>query len=222
MFRRIVVSACLAGLLGGLVLTGVQWFQVVPIIAQAEIYEPAGTVPKTHSNGSDHDHAAWAPGEGGERTLWTAIANVGMAIGFTLLLVAIFSLRENVTWRQGLLWGLGGFAAFFALPAVGLAPELPGTATAALEQRQVWWVMTVAMSAAGLALAALGRSWALKAVGVVLVLAPHALGAPQPETHSALAPSDLSQTFVFATALANAVFWLVLGASSAIAFKKLA
>jgi len=40
-FRRIVFSACLAGLVSGLVLTGAQSFFVQPIIAEAESYEHA-------------------------------------------------------------------------------------------------------------------------------------------------------------------------------------
>ena len=224
MFRRIVVSACLAGMLGGLVLTAVQWIQVVPIIAKAETYEVSGAASDDHADGdvNTHEHRSWVSEDGFKRTLWTAVANVGTAIGFALLLAAIFSLRRDVTWRQGLLWGLGGYAAFFALPALGMAPELPGTQSAALEQRQVWWLMTVVLSAAGLWLAALGHSWAYKAVGIVLVVIPHAVGAPHPETHSSLAPADLAHTFLIATAIANAIFWLVLGTSSAVAFKKLA
>jgi predicted cobalt transporter CbtA len=37
-----------------------------------------------------------------------------------------------------------------------------------------------------------------------------------------LAPADLTHTFLIATAITNAIFWLVLGTSSAVAFKKLA
>ena len=226
MFRRIVASACLAGLLGGLVLTAVQLLQVIPIIAQAESYEVPQATEETHDHSDDdhssHDHGAWAPDDGFERTLWTAAANVGMAIGFGLLLVAIYSLRGNVGWRQGLLWGVGGYAAFFALPALGLAPELPGTESAALEYRQVWWIATVVASSVGLALAFLCRQTLLKGLGVVLVIVPHVVGAPHPEVHTSLVPVELAETFLYATALANAAFWLVLGASSAIAFKKLA
>lgn len=226
MFRRIVVSACLAGMLGGLVLTAVQLLQVIPIIAQAETYEVSQPAEATHDHSSDneggHDHASWAPDDGFERTLWTAVANVGMAIGFGLLLVAIYSLRNNVTWRQGLLWGAGGYAAFFALPALGLAPELPGTESAALEYRQFWWLATVVASSIGLAMTCLCRQSLLKGVGVLLIIAPHAMGAPQPEVHTSLAPVELAESFLIATAIANATFWLVLGASSAIAYQKLA
>ena len=56
----------------------------------------------------------------------------------------------------------------------------------------------------------------LLGIGFVLI------GAPHPETHGSLAPAELAETFIIASAIANAIFWLVLGASSAVVFKKLA
>ena len=171
---------------------------------------------------ADHEHDGWAPQDGFERTFWSGVANVGMGIGFALLLAAAFSFRSSVSWRQGILWGLGGYAAFFALPAFGLPPELPGTEAAALQDRQAWWVVTVTLSAIGIALLGLTRGWPWKAVGIALIALPHLIGAPHPEIHSALAPPELLQMFIVATAVTNAVFWMVLGAGCAIAFKKLA
>lgn len=229
MFRRIVFSAVLAGVVAGVLLTGIQQLRVAPIIAEAETYETAGPAEEAsaHADGGAHEHDAhehggWSPADGFERTFWTGVANVGMAIGFALLLGAAFSLRENVSWRQGILWGLGGYAAFFALPALGLAPELPGTEAAALEDRQAWWLVTVTLSAIGVALIGLTRGWPWKAVAVVLIAVPHLIGAPHPETYHTLAPAELVRTFIVATAVANAVFWVVLGAGCAIAFRKLA
>ena len=224
MFRRIVFSAAAAGLLAGVLLTAVQQLQVTPIIVEAETYEPAApeAATHTHADGSGHEHDGWSPQDGLERTFWTGVANVGMGIGFALLLVAAFSFRSTVSWRQGILWGLGGYAAFFALPAFGLPPELPGTEAGALQDRQAWWVVTVTLSAVGIALLGLTRGWPWKAVAIALIALPHLIGAPHPETHSTLAPPELLQTFIVATAVTNAVFWMVLGAGCAIAFKKLA
>ena len=224
MFRRIVFSAVLAGVVAGVLLTGIQQLRVAPIIAEAETYETAGPAEEAsvHADGGAHEHDGWSPADGFERTFWTGVANVGMAIGFALLLGAAFSLRENVSWRQGILWGLGGYAAFFALPALGLAPELPGTEAAALEDRQAWWFVTVTLSAIGVALIGLTRGWPWKAVAVVLIAVPHLMVAPHPETYHTLAPAELVRAFIVATAVANAVFWVVLGAGCAIAFRNLA
>ena len=224
MFRRIVFSACLAGLVAGIALTGIQRLQVVPIILEAETYEAAEpeATTRAHADGASHEHDGWSPEGGLERTFWTGVANVGMGIGFALLLGVAFSLRDNVNWRQGILWGLGGYAAFFALPALGLAPELPGTDAGALPNRQAWWLVTVTLSAAGIALLGLARGWPWKAAAVALIAIPHLVGAPHPDSHTTLAPPELLQTFIVATAIANAVFWVVLGTGCAIAFKKLA
>ena len=230
MFKRIVFSAALAGVVAGVLLTGIQQLQVAPIIAEAETYEAVGSEgaagsggeTHAHADGGSHEHDGWSPADGFERTFWTGVANVGMAVGFALLLGAAFSLRENVSWRQGILWGLGGYAAFFALPALGLAPELPGTEAAALESRQGWWLVTATLSAIGVALIGLTRGWRWKAAAVVLIAVPHLIGAPHPETYHSLAPAELVQMFIVATAIANAVFWVVLGAGCAIAFRKLA
>ena len=224
MFRRIVLSAAVAGLVAGIALTAVQQLQVAPIILEAETWEVAesGAATHTHADGSSHAHGAWSPADGFERTFWTGVANVGMGIGFALLLAAAFSLRPGTSWRQGILWGLGGYAAFFALPAFGLPPELPGTESAALQDRQAWWLVTVTLSAAGIALLGLARGWPWKAAGAVFIVIPHLIGAPHPEIHAATAPPELLRTFIVATAVANAVFWVALGAACAIAFKKLA
>ena len=224
MFRRIVFSAVMAGLVAGILLTGIQQLHVVPAILEAETYEApeSGATAHAHADGLQHEHGSWAPGDGLERTFWTGVANVGMGIGFALLLGAAFSLRDNVNWRQGMLWGLGGYAAFFALPALGLTPELPGTEATGLQGRQAWWLVTVTLSAAGVALLGLARGWPWKAAALVLIAIPHLIGAPHPDTYTALAPPELLQTFIAATAIANAVFWVVLGAGCAIAFKKLA
>ena len=43
-----------------------------------------------------HDHGgAWSPHDGIERTFWTGVSNVATAVGFALLLVAVFA------WRGG-------------------------------------------------------------------------------------------------------------------------
>lgn len=227
MFRRIVFSACLAGLVAGLVLTAVQMVRVTPIIVQAETYETASPQTNhTHTqNAQDahaHSHEAWAPADGIERTFWTASSNVLSAIGFALVLAAIYSLRKRVTWWQGVLWGGGGFVVFFVTPAVGLSPEIPGAMAAELSQRQAWWLLTVLGSAAGLALVVFNRVWGWKLLGVGLLLVPHVIGAPQPELYGGNAPQALADAFVMAATVANGVFWVVLGVATAVAFKKLA
>ena len=112
---RVFLAAILGGAVAGCVLALGHQFLVVPMILEAESYETA--------SGDGHDHAhpdeAWAPQDGVERTTYTVLTSVLTAMGFALLLTACYALRRQVTWRQGLLWGLGGFAAFHVAPAVG-------------------------------------------------------------------------------------------------------
>jgi predicted cobalt transporter CbtA len=66
-------------------------------------------------------------------------------------------------------------------------------------------------TATALALLAFGRHWALKLAALALLFVPHLVGAPQPLVHASVAPEYLQRSFVYATALANGVFWLALG-----------
>ena len=208
----------MAGLFSGLVLTGVQMVRVVPIILEAESYE----VPEPQPEGQQQENEAWAPADGLQRSFSTAVSNVLTAIGFALLLAALSSLRNNVGWQQGILWGLAGYAVFFLNPSVGLTPEIPGAQAAALGTRQAWWLATVICTAIGLSVLVFVKHWGWKAAGGLLLVVPHIVGAPQPDVHGGSAPQELAHAFVMATAIANAIFWLVLGASSAWAFGKLA
>ncbi len=209
MFRRIVFAAAVSGLIAGLFLSAAQALRVIPLILEAETYEkaspparalPAGTPALGDEAGIDFS-----------RTALTAVSNVISAIGFALLLVAGFSLRGGSDWRSGILWGLGGFAAFSLAPSLGLPPELPGTFAAPLAGRQVWWAFTAAATSGGLAFAAFSRGWGLKAFGAALIALPHLIGAPQPAQHGGLAPEALMQAFVLAALATSLLYWIVLG-----------
>ncbi|NHZ64817.1 CbtA family protein [Massilia genomosp. 1] len=238
-FNRILASAAAAGILAGLLLTGVQQVQVAPIILQAEVFESAAPValevaaPHSHADATPHEHAdngahesahehgGWQPDDGLERTFYTALANISAGVGFALLLAAAISLHGRASgWRAGLLWGAAGYTAFFVAPSIGLPPELPGTVAAPLLARQLWWTATVAASAGGLALVVFAKNWPLKIAGALLLFVPHLVGSPQPAVHSSSAPPELARSFLYATLLANAAFWLAMGALSGYFYKK--
>lgn len=229
-FSRIVSTAVAAGLLAGLALTAVQMVQVTPIILQAEAYEDtAPAAPPTHAHPAqtaahehEHEHAGWKPENGVERTLYTVLANATMGIAYALLLCAALTVAgPRPTLRQGLLWGAASYVVFFVAPSLGLPPELPGTSAAPLGQRQLWWTLTALSTAGGLALLAFGRHTAPRYIaGMILLVAPQLIGAPQPLVHTRTAPAELVQVFIVASALANAAFWLVLGWFTAYFYKK--
>ena len=212
--KALIISSLWAGLWAGLLLTALQSYQVIPSLLQAEVYEQAAE-HQQHVTGTTHQHEtdAWQPDNGVERTLSTALANVSLAVGFALLLGAASNLRGGIgSWRQGLFWGLAGYSIFFVAPALGLPPELPGTSAADLEARQLWWLMTVFDTALGLWLLVFAKTKLNQLFGAVLLLSPYVIGAPHPEIQGGLAPAELANTFIMATAIANALFWLVLGA----------
>jgi cobalt transporter subunit CbtA len=225
MIKRIARTAGFAGLLGALLLTLLQSFSVAPLILQAETYENApATEVHEHADGAmaahSHDAEAWEPEDGWQRILSTTGGNLVVAVGFALMLAGLYTLRAPSRTAEGLLWGLAGYATFCLAPTLGLPPELPGTAAADLLQRQTWWVGTAASTAAGIALLVFGKHWALKVLGVAIVLVPHVIGAPQPEVHSSLAPQALETQFIIAAQLTNAAFWLALGLISAWLFRR--
>lgn len=217
LFRTIVFAAALAGLLGGLLLTALQQLGTLPLLAQAELLEQA-----TAAAGHGHDGGAWAPQDGLERAGWTLVANIVTGVAFALLLVAGFVLsRRAIGWREGLLWGIGGFAVFALAPSLGLPPALPGMAESALEPRQIWWVGTAAATATGLGLLAFRRGSAWAALAVALLVAPHLIGAPQSEAAHGDAQHALAIRFVTAVLVTSFLFWLALGVLSAVCFARL-
>lgn len=226
MIKRIARTAGFSGLLAALLLTLLQSVWVAPLILEAETYEAASPAATHHSHGEEagaghtYGEEAWSPEDGWQRTLSTTGGNLVVAVGFALILAALYSLREPGRTSTGALWGLAGFAVFCLAPTLGLPPELPGTAAADLAQRQSWWVGTAAATALGLALLVFARHGLLKALGAVLLVVPHVIGAPQPEVHESLAPHALETQFMIASWLTNAAFWLALGLLSAWLYRR--
>lgn len=225
-FKKVIAAAASAGILAGLLLTAVQQVRVVPALLQAEVYEKAAAAafPSGHAERSQgHDREAQRPENGRERVVLSAASNVILALGFALLLGAAMLLSGGTPgWRSGLLWGLAGYAVFFVAPSLGLPPEVPGTESARLSDRQIWWLMTVFLTAAGLAFLVFARTWAIRMLGVVLLGVPHLIGAPQAQVHGSTAPVELLDSFLYATVLANFVFWLSLGGLLGFFYKKMA
>lgn len=233
-FRSIVFSATLAGLIVGVVISVAQFFGTVPLIQQSEVYErKAATVtspaaPQQAGAVHDHDRAhshesEWEPEEGFQRNAFTVAANVLTAIGFALLLTGIYAIQgRQVTWREGLLWGLAGFVVFTAAPGLGLPPELPGMPVAPLTARQTWWIATAAATAGGLWLLAFRPAAWAAVLGLAIIALPHLIGAPlAPESHSDV-PAALSHRFVVVVTLTSLLFWALLGVVSSLAFRRIA
>lgn len=245
LFRRILTAALAVSIVTGLAFALGQHFQVSQLIYAAEAFEGGGAAEATHhqdgaghdaehghhhgETAADHGHAhghggeAWTPADGGERIFYTALSDIFVALAFSVLMLVAMSATylyrgTTVGPARGLAWGIAGFAVFFAAPSLGLPPELPGMQAAGLQARQLWWIATVACTAAALGLFVFARGWK-KAPGVVLLAIPHLVGAPHPhggafagmELDTVATMSELHQQFIAATTVTNAAFWLLLG-----------
>jgi Probable cobalt transporter subunit (CbtA) len=87
-FRSIMFSAVLAGVIVGLTVTVLQQFGTVPLILKSEVYEKAAESKAAshldassvnhHDSANSHDHAqsTWEPSDGFERNAYTVLFNV--------------------------------------------------------------------------------------------------------------------------------------------------
>jgi cobalt transporter subunit CbtA len=233
MIARMVTSALSAGLAAGLFAALLHFAFVQKYILLGEEYESgaavhyAGVADEGEAAGHDHDHAAGAeaehsddptPQDGGfalKRNAFTALFDVLVYCGYGLMLAAGFSLATHygrvITAREGLLWGIAGYAAFQLAPAMGLAPELPGTLAADLTQRQVWWAATALSTAAALALIGYGRGWAMIGAAILLLALPHLIGAPGLDRFTGVAPPEVAASFAARSLGIGLSVWALLG-----------
>ena len=244
-FSRIIYSSIVIGLLAGMLLTSLQIAALNQIIFEAERYEAhsAETLSGHGDHGqSDHDHSAHAEdghagdtgaaAEGLERAAYSFLANVLASTGFAAIMLALmnqFQLpgKGDVSWGQSGLWGLAGFATLFLAPAIGLPPEIPGALSAPLEHRQLWWALAVLSVAIGLGIFAFAGA-RFKALGVLFLMAPYIVGAPQVDTpmfqHGDPSVTqtliNLHQQFVVISTIVNLIFWLSLGLGCRFAFNR--
>lgn len=232
MFRQIFAAALGAGIGVGVLVAALQHVALVPMILEAEKYEK-GAAPPHHEHSAvpapsgreaasllvteakAHEHEAEAPivaEDSPWRPVFTWIATTLTSVGFALLLAGAYAVSGRaVDAREGLLWGIAGFAAFALAPAFGLPPELPGSVAADLFVRQAWWIGTAAATAAAIGLMLFVRaSWAVP-VGVALIVAPHVIGAPPPPAGAGLVPPELAAAFAARSLGVNAAFWALLG-----------
>jgi cobalt transporter subunit CbtA len=219
-FRNLVLSAFSIAIVAGLFFTLYQEFIITPLILNAEIYEvvePAG----------NHTVEAWAPADGVERSGFSFITNLLVCFAYSLFLMSLMVTRDSINLSQGAFWGGSAYLSVFIAPALGLPPEIPGMEAAAVEGRQAWWILTVILTAIGLWSMAF-KSTPFKFAGLIMLITPHIIGAPQPEFHgfanqdpqAILALTTLWHDFIMQTSIANALLWLIIGVLSAFLVNK--
>jgi cobalt transporter subunit CbtA len=207
-FHRLISIILVSGTIAGLLLFVVQHFTTFPLIEKAEVYESAAekNMPGMHDEG-------WKPSEGIERTLFTVLTTVLAAIGFAALLFGAAALKPiSLDWKKGTLWGLAAFVCIDLAPALGLPPQPPGVPVADIYARQLWWIAAVLCTAIALWLLVDRRkSVPVRLIGVLVLILPHAIGAPVARGESSV-PVSLVHQFALMSILTTGVFWLALGA----------
>jgi len=246
---RLVKTMLVAGLAAGVFGWALQMALTTPLIVAAEVYESGGADSAhdhghDHDAGHDHDHGdamnqsadavmdeghhhdenAWAPADGFERHAFTLLTALLFGVGFSAVLSGVFVMlgEDRIGWRQGMIWGLLGYAALYAAPALGLPPELPGMSAADLDDRQLWWAGTALATAIGLFALFRVESWPVRVVGLLLIAVPHVFGAPHPHEFSDGPPAELAAQFAVASLISVALFWVVLGGAAGWAFDRFA
>lgn len=236
MINRMVTVGLLAGFAAGLLAAVLHFAFVQDLILTGEAYETGqithfgGTASEavtevhgahSHADGTEahsHDTGDAAP-QGVTRNALTVLFATLVYVGYGIMLVAAFAFSGNlgivIGPAQGVLWGIAGFSAFQLAPAMGLPPELPGTLAADFSARQVWWWGTALSTAAGLGLVGYGKNIGIAGLGVILVAAPHVIGAPQPDGYSGVAPPELAAAFSARVLGVGLVVWAVMGGVAA-------
>ena len=215
MFQRILTSALFAGFAAGLIAAALQFAFVQPVLLHAELYEGGDLVHFGAEAVSAHPELpGFDPMRDGLSILFSAL----IYVGYAMLLVAAMAMASErgfeINARTGLVWGIAGFAAFHFAPGFSLPPEVPGVAASDVGERQIWWWGTVAATAAGLALIGLGRSLVLGVIGAVLILAPHVIGAPHPDSFAGPVPPEIAALFASRALGVGFAVWAVLGCLS--------
>jgi cobalt transporter subunit CbtA len=201
-------TAMTAGAAAGFALFLVQWMFVTPLIRQAEVYER-----QEESVAAPHDHDETQAVEGFQRVGYTAIGTVLTGIGFGAVLFGVTSLLgQKLDWRRGARLGVAGFLCVTVAPSLGLPPRPPGVPSPDVHAAQLWWMLTVTCTAAGLCLLIpRNRSRLARGGGVFAIALPHLLGAPSVNA-AAVVPRELVWRFAAAAIGTQAMFWVILGA----------
>jgi len=218
MFMRLLTSAIFAGALAGLVGGILQLYFVQPVLLLAELYESGQLV---HFGAEPVMISMGYAGFDLTRDLWSLAFSLLIYCGYGLMLVALMGIASDQslisahpTFRHGIIWGVGGFVALHLAPSFGLAPEVPGGASADLEARQVWWFATTLATSVALWLFAFAKTRKMIGLGVILLFAPHLFGPPEVTYLRGPVPPEIAALFASRMLGVGLIAWVVLGAAA--------
>lgn len=212
MYSRILISAIFAGAAAGLVAGILQLIFVQPVLLHAELYESGELV---HFSGIANSADPALPGFDVMRDGLSLIFTMLIYTGYALLMIAMMNIAEErgaqIDGRWGIIWGVAGFVAFHLAPGFTLAPEVPGVAAADITARQIWWFATVISAAIAMWLLAFGGNWAMWGAAAVLLMAPHLIGAPEPDSFTGPVPTEIGALFAARALGVGLAAWVLLG-----------
>ncbi|MDC0136264.1 CbtA family protein [Sulfitobacter sp.] len=216
MLSKLLTSGLFAGAAAGLITGLLQLSFVQPILLQAELYESGALV---HFGAVTAMPQSDLLGFDPVRDLLSIIFTMLTYTGYAMMMVALMLLAEErgaeVNVRTGILWGIAGFVAAHLAPAFSLAPEVPGAAAADIGERQLWWFATVAAAAVAMWLLAFGRNWGIWGVAMILLFAPHLIGAPMRDGFFGLVPPEIAALFAARSLGVGLAGWVILGCMAA-------
>lgn len=218
MFARLAACGLAGGILGGCLVAAIQAVTTTPLILHAELFEvkevaDAASIILAHAHGTATDAAHHAEGYDLERLYMTSVMTVVCAVGFAwILLSAMYMKGAAITARSVLPWAVAAFVATGLAPALGLAPELPGSAAADLDARQLWWAGTAVATATGVALIAFSRNPLWVVAALVLIVLPHLIGAPVAPEPESRVPAEVAAEFAGASLVVQFLAWVIPGA----------
>ena len=212
MFSRILTSALFAGAAAGVLIALLQLLFVQPVLLHAELYETGALV---HFGGTAVSAHPELPSFDAVRDGLSIVFTMLTYTGYALVMVALMSMAQNlghsITARSGLLWGIAGFVTFHLAPGFSLAPEVPGVAAADVVERQIWWSATVAAAGVAMWLLAFGGNMVSYAIAAALLLLPHLVGAPEPDTFAGPVPTEIGALFAARAFGVGLAAWSLLG-----------
>ncbi|MCZ4353901.1 CbtA family protein [Roseovarius aestuarii] len=221
MISKLLTSALFAGAVAGLIAGLLQLAFVQPVLLHAELYEGGDLI---HFGADPVSAHPVLPGFDLVRDGLSLIFTMLIYTGYALILLALMSLAQDrgarIDGRTGLIWGVAGFVAFHLAPGFTLAPEVPGVAAADVGARQVWWFAAVGAAVVALWMIAFSRHWAFWALAAVLLVAPHVIGAPEPDSFSGPVPPEIAALFAARALGVGLAAWVLLGAFAGFFWKR--
>lgn len=216
MLSKLLTSALFAGAATGLIVGLLQLLFVQPVLLHAELYESGELIHFGAASVSAHpDLPRFDP----VRDLLSIVFTMLTYTGYGMMLVALMLLAEErgaeIDARTGIIWGVAGFVTAHLAPGFSLAPEVPGAAAADVGARQIWWFATVAAAGIAMWLIAFGRNWTMWGIAIILLAAPHLIGAPAPDTFAGPVPTEIGALFAARAFGVGLAAWIILGSSSA-------